>query len=103
MLKKEPTIEQLRKAIRQLDDELAGKADPLLSFVPREAFITYREYLREMLAIMQADKLPTDLPKQYAEMSSNIISDWPFTFLGMGIVEAQRAFQTYYDQEKPTK
>ena len=103
MIKKEPTIEQLRKAVRQIDDELAGKADPLLSFVPREAFITYREYLREMLAIMETGKIPADLPKQYAQMSSNIISDWPFTFLGMGIVEAQRAFQNFYDQEKSVK
>lgn len=103
MLKKEPIIEQLRQALRQLDDELAGKADPLLSFVPREAFITYREYLREMLTIIEAPKLPTSLPKQYDEMSSNIISNWPFTFLGMGIVEAQRAFRDYYNQETASK
>ncbi|HNX26900.1 MAG TPA: hypothetical protein PKK48_05785 [Phycisphaerae bacterium] len=99
MIKKEPTLEQLRKAIRQLDDELAGKADPLLSFVPREAFITYREYLREMLDIIETDKLPAILPKQYDEMSADIIANWPFTFLGMGIVEAQRAFGDYYNQE----
>jgi len=88
----ERAMRAVTKALAMVEDELEGRGDPLLVFVPRELMLAYRANLREMYRRLSQDDLPA-VGQLSMEMSHTIIYEWPYTYLGSAVVNAERAFR----------
>jgi hypothetical protein len=80
------------KAVGLVRQHLEKAPDPMLSFVPREQFLLYLSNLQQMAEYLTADELPPDR-KRYYGMADTILDDWPVTFVGEAIVNAERAWR----------
>jgi hypothetical protein len=87
----EKTLYLIDKALSLIDHHLHKQADLLLTFVPNEAFLVFAQRLREYQSVLRTPPLPPR-SRYDNEMSREIINTWPYTFVGAGIVEAERAF-----------
>jgi hypothetical protein len=88
------------KALNLIDHHLHKQTDLLLTFVPTEAFLIFAQQLREYQSVLRAESLPPR-NRYKNEMSSEIINTWPYTFVGAGIVEAERAFLACLAKDEP--
>lgn len=88
---RDKTRHLIEKALAGIDQHLHKQADMLLTFVPNETFLVYRQRLERYRDLLATGPLPARETCE-AEMSREIIHNWPYTFVGAAIVEAERAF-----------
>ncbi len=97
---KDKALHLIDKALSLIDHHLHKQADLLLTFVPTEAFLVYEQTLKEYQSVLRTSPLPKQ-SRYNSEMSREIINNWPYTFVGAGIVDAERAFLASLPKDEP--
>jgi len=97
---KDKALYLIDKALSLIDHHLHKQADLLLTFVPTEAFLVFEQTLKEYQSVLQTSPLPKQC-RYNSEMSREIINHWPYTFVGAGIVDAERAFLACLPKDEP--